>query len=153
VSTWPLLLSEAAGVTLALCVASVAHEHYKESLRKRKTMFNKIKTSIHHQGSFGGVVRACYETCEEPICFVTYAQVGQDFVITSFGVSSHATAKETQKAGDEIDRMLEREAGPLGVKRLLLVHPNQDTAEVVRTYEVQPWCLANSTTPSAKYLN
>jgi hypothetical protein len=114
---------------------------------------NPIKTSLTHHGSVGGVVQARYENVLEPICWVTFVTVGSDFIITSFGLTPHASAKVAQQAGDEIDKLLERESGPLGIKRLLIVHPNQDTAEVVRSYQVQPWCLSTITAPSAKYLN
>lgn len=102
---------------------------------------NPIKAELSYHGSVGGVVQARYENCEEALCFVTFAQVGPDCVITSFGVNPHASAKEAQRAGDKIDNVLEREALKLGIKRLLIIHPGSSTAEFVRDYRPQPWTL------------
>src|SRR5579863_2753401 len=102
---------------------------------------NPIKAVLSHHGMFGGVVQARYDTCDEPVCFVTYTPVGSDFVITSFGIHPSCTTKEAQLAGDAIDSVLEAEAHKAGIKRLLIVHPNCDTAEVVRTYTLQPFAM------------
>src|SRR5579863_1123932 len=109
---------------------------------------NPFKTSISHQGSVGGVVTARYENCDEAVCFVAYAVVGTDFIIHSFGVNPRATVKEAQTTGDKIDAVLETEAAKLGIKRLLIVHPNCDQAEVVRSYQIQPFTIGSVTAPA-----
>ena len=59
-----------------------------------------IRASLTHHGSnFGNVVSARYGSCEEPVSFVTYATVGSDYIITSFGVHPWASQKEAQLAG------------------------------------------------------
>jgi len=99
---------------------------------------NPIKAHLSHHGCYDGVAKACYETCAEPIAFVNYATVGTDFVITSFAVHPLVTAKEAQLAGDVINSVLEAEAHKLGIRRLLIVLPHQDTAEVIEEYKLQP---------------
>jgi hypothetical protein len=100
---------------------------------------SKMQASITHHGSFGNVVKACYETCEEPVAFVTYATLGSDFLITSFTVHPRASVKEARASGDAIDAALEQEASKHGIKRLLIVLPDRpDKAEEVRTYAIQP---------------
>jgi hypothetical protein len=107
------------------------------------SMFNTgpIKTQLSHHGCYGGVVKAFFESCEEPICFVNYSQVDADFVIHKFGVSSSVSAKVAQIAGDEINEVLKKEAAKLGVTRLLIVKPDCSEAEVIETYKVQPHVL------------
>ncbi len=100
-----------------------------------------IKAQLSHHGSFGGVVKACYETCAEPVSFVTYATVGSDFVITSFEVDPRVTEKEAQLAGEVINNVLEVEAHKLGIRRLLIVLPHHDTAEVIEEYKVKPFVM------------
>jgi hypothetical protein len=100
-----------------------------------------IKAHLSHHGSFGGVVTACYDTCAEYVAFVNYAAVGSDFVITSFGVNPRVTEKEAHLAGDVINSLLEAEAHKLGIRRLLIVHPHQDTAEVIEEYKLQPFVM------------
>lgn len=113
-----------------------------------------LKAHLSHHGCYGGVVKACYETCVEPVSFVSYLTVGTDLVITSFAVHPIASAKEAQLAGDVIDAALEREAFKHGIKRLLMVLPHQDTAEVVREYKAQPFVMGfgHNTNPTA-YIN
>ena len=120
------------------------------------SQFNKgpLQTSITMHGCYGGVVKARYDTCEEPVAWVSYSQVGTDFVIASFAVHPLASVKEAQLAGDQIDALLEVEALKLGIKRLLLVHPHQDTAEEVRTYQVPPFVLGVGVTSTRHtYIN
>ena len=107
------------------------------------SQFNKgpLQTSITHHGCHGGVVKACYETCEEPVSFVVYSQVGTDFVITSFAVHPLASTKEAHQAGDLINQVLEVEAHKLGIRRLLIVQPHQDIAEVIEEYKVKPFVM------------
>ena len=99
-----------------------------------------IKARLYLHGSNTGVVQARYKNCEGAFCYITYAVVGTDLVITQFAVHSRATTKEAQAAGDEIDVVLEKEAQMRGLRRLLLIHPD-DTVEVVREYEVQPFTI------------
>jgi hypothetical protein len=115
---------------------------------------NPLKASLSHHGAWN-VVKACYETCDEPVCFVNVTAVGSDFVITSFSIHPSATAKQAQLAGDVIDAALEVEAHKAGICRLLIVLPKNDTAEVVRTYELQPFTMrpvSQNTNPS-QYFN
>jgi hypothetical protein len=115
---------------------------------------NPIKAELSHHGAFGGMVQARHDKGDEAVCFVTYAAVGTDFVITSFGVNPRATVKEAQLGGDAIDAVLETEAHKAGIKRLLIVHPNRDTAEVVRSYALQPFTMGMSVTKNPiAYLN
>jgi len=102
---------------------------------------NPITVELSHHGCYGFNVQARFANIEEPICFVNVAVVGSDFVVMKFGVNPQVTMKEAQAAGDEIDGVLEQEAYKLGLKRLLLVHPHQNTAEFVREYRVQPHVL------------
>jgi hypothetical protein len=102
---------------------------------------SQMRVSLTQHGCYGGVVAARYDTCEEPVSFVSYATVGSDFVITSFGVNPLVTAKEAQLAGDLIDAALELEALKHGVKQLLIVYPGKSTAEFVRDYQVKPFVM------------
>jgi hypothetical protein len=114
----------------------------------------QIKTTLSPHGSFGGAVEARYECCDEPVCFVTFAECGDDFIITTFGFHPSLPPKEVQRAGDYINAVLKQEAHRLGIKRLLFVHPSCDTAEVIDTYEIQPFVVEqiNCPTPS-HYIN
>ncbi len=113
-----------------------------------------MQTTITHHGCYGGVVKACYETCEEPVAFVAYSQVGNDFVITSFSVHPLASKKEAEAAGNEIDAVLELEALKHGVRQLLIVPPGKNTAEFVRDYQVKPFVSAMGVTNNPiAYLN
>jgi hypothetical protein len=103
---------------------------------------NTITVELSHHGCYGFNVQARFANIEEPICFVNVAVVGSDFIVMKFGVNPQVTMKEAQAAGDEIDSVLEQEAFKLGLKRLLLVHPNQNTAELVREYTLQPHLLS-----------
>src|SRR6266446_7314240 len=100
-----------------------------------------IKAELSHHGCYGGVVKACYETCLEPIAFVNYATSGTDFIITKYAVHPLVTAKEAQFAGDVINTVLQAEAYKLGIRRLLIVHPHQEAAEVIEEYKVQPFVM------------
>ena len=114
-----------------------------------------IRASLKYNGSsFGNVVKACYETCEEPVAFVTFATMGSDFVITSFAAHPMSSQKEAQIAGNEINNLLAAEAHKLGIGRLLIVLPHQDTAEVIEEYTVKPHMM-RQLPPIAKpfYLN
>jgi hypothetical protein len=104
-------------------------------------MQSNIKVKLSHHGCYGLNVEARFDHIEEPICFVNVAVVGSEFVVMKYEVNPQVTAKEAQAAGDEIDRVLEQEAFKLSIKRLLIVHPNQDTAEFVREYRVQPFVM------------
>jgi hypothetical protein len=104
-------------------------------------MQNKIKATLTHHGCYGGVVTVRYENNDEVVSFVSYAAVGDEFVITSFGVNPQATAKEAQASGDAIDSVLEAEAYKYGIKRLLIVQPNQNKADFVREYPIQPFTI------------
>lgn len=112
-----------------------------------------IKAHLTHYGSFGGVVKACYETCEEPIASVTYARVGSDFVITSYTIHPLPPTKEAIRAGNNINRALEAEAHKLGIRRLLMVLPHQDTAEVIEEYQVQPFLMGLDNKQPNVYVN
>jgi hypothetical protein len=100
-------------------------------------MQNDIKAHLSHHGCYGGVVTARYEHNDEAVSFVAYSTAASDFVITQFGVSPQATTKEAQLAGDLINSLLETEAHKLGIRRLLIVLPDQDTAKVIEEYKVQ----------------
>ena len=100
-----------------------------------------LKAHLSHHGCYGGVVAARYDTCEEPVSFIRYVTVGSDFVITSFGVNPRVNVKEAELAGEVINELLTTEAHKLGIRRLLIVHPHQDTAEVIEEYQVQPFVM------------
>ena len=114
---------------------------------------SSIKAHLSQHGCYGGVVKACYDTCEESVAFVTYATVGSDFVITKYAVNPLVSVKEAQLAGDEINAVLKQEAFKLGIKRLLIVHPNQDTAEVIEEYKLHPAVMRFDNTQPITYVN
>lgn len=115
---------------------------------------SNIKVNITHHGMFGGVAEAHYDNVAEAICFVSYVTVGDAFVIMSCGRSPSVTEKEAQTAGDFVDAALEQEAAKLGIKQLLIVYPDTDTAEVVRTYTPQPFTMGVTHKPvTTHYLN
>ena len=99
-------------------------------------MNNNIKAHPSHQGCHGGVVTARRETNDEAVSFVSYSTTGTDFVINSFGVNPQASQQEAVLAGDPINTLLKAEAHKLGIKRLLIVLPTQDTPEVIEEYKV-----------------
>jgi hypothetical protein len=102
------------------------------------------RTRLTYHGSFGGVVQAFSDTCDEAVSFVNFARSGTDFIIMKFGVNPCVTAKEAQLAGDLIDKVLAYEAARFGVRNLFLVH-SSEVCELVRTYQTsmaQLWhCL------------
>jgi hypothetical protein len=102
---------------------------------------SQMRVSISHNGCYGGVVAARYDTCEEPLAFVNYSQVGNDFIIISFSVHPVASVKEAQLAGDLIDAALELEAMKHNVKQLLIVSPGKSTAEFVKEYQAKPFVI------------
>ena len=114
---------------------------------------NPITVELSHHGCYGLNVQARFANIEEPICFVNVAVVGSDFIVMKFGVNPQVTKKEAQAAGDEVDALLEVEAQQLGIKRLLLVHPNQNTAEFVREYQVKPFVMGLGVINQPVYVN
>jgi hypothetical protein len=96
-----------------------------------------IKASISPTGPFSGIVKACYETCEEPICALTFVQVGTDFVIISISNHQRASEKDVKRAGDACDVALEVEAKKRDVRNLLIAHQGLN-AEWVREYKNTP---------------
>lgn len=110
-----------------------------------------IRASISHHASYEGAVTARYDTCLEPVCFITFAQMGDDLIITSLGLHPSLPKQEARRGGDIINEELKREAYRLGVKRLLFVRPNQDTAEVIAIYE--PQGRGSNTTRPNMYVN
>jgi hypothetical protein len=112
-----------------------------------------IGAHLSDHGSFGGVVKACYETCEEPVAWATFARSGTDFIIMTYGIHARLTGSQATEAGNAIDLLLAKEAAKLGVTNLFLVHPDE-TVELVRTYE--PCITALTQLPSTTrptYLN
>jgi hypothetical protein len=93
-------------------------------------LFNKgpIKAHLSHH-SFGEVVKACYETCEEPVAFAHFARSGSDFIIMKYGIHPRLTSSQATEAGNAIDVLLAQEAAKRGVTNLFLVHPD-DTVEL-----------------------
>jgi len=113
-----------------------------------------IRTSLTIKDCNGGVVKAFFESCAEPVSFVNYSRVGNDFVITKFGYHQRLSEKEARLVGDAIDLTLEKEAIKLGIKRLLVVLLNNDTAQHVRFYNFEPSANRISyNTQSAVFIN
>jgi hypothetical protein len=106
---------------------------------------NPITVELSHHGCYGFNVTARFANIEEPICFVNVAVLGSDFVVMKYGVNPQVTIKEAQAAGEEVDSLLEQEAFKLGIKRLLIVQPHQNTAEFVRDYQVKPFVMGSGT--------
>jgi hypothetical protein len=101
---------------------------------------NPITPALSHHGSHGGFAVARNEQ-DEAVCYVSYATIESDFVIVSFGVNPRVPVAEVNIGADAIDRELEAEAHKYAIKRLLIVYPNRDVAEVVRTYALQPFTM------------
>jgi hypothetical protein len=113
-----------------------------------------IKARLFQHSANSGVVQAHYENCEGAFCYVVYAVCGTDLILTKVDRHSRATEEEGRKGGNAIDLLLANHAAWLGVRRLFVIHPDNQ-CELVKTYEPHPALLLEgyNTTSRTSYIN
>jgi hypothetical protein len=70
----------------------------------------------------------------ETICYVLYTKADNAFLVTGFANNPGATTQELYSGLDCIDLELQREAQKANVSRLLLMQPNRNECDEIRTY-------------------
>lgn len=111
-----------------------------------------IKARLFQHSATSGVVQGFYSNCEGAFCYAVYSVCGTDLILTKVDRHPRATDEEAHKGGDAIDLLLANHAAWLGVRRLVVIH-NDNSCEVVRTYEPHPAVLVQgyNTTSRTSY--